>query len=100
MLVIQSKSLRQFLRAAVPFVLVPMLALGGALLFDRKRHIIVSMAIAVLALLLFAAGYERRSVGTRRMVIAAVMTALCFTGRFIPFLKPVAALTIITALYV
>ena len=33
------------------------------------------------------------------MVIAAVMTALCFAGRFIPILKPIAALTIITALY-
>ena len=33
------------------------------------------------------------------MVIVAVMTALCFAGRFIPFLKPVAALTVITGLY-
>ncbi len=99
MLLIESKPLRSVIRTVVPFVIVPMLALFGAVVFDRKRHIIISMSIAVFALLLFASGYERRSVGTRRMVIAAVMTALCFTGRFLPILKPVAALTIITALY-
>ena len=33
------------------------------------------------------------------MVIVAVMTALCIVGRFIPFFKPVTALTIITAMY-
>ncbi len=99
MLVIESKRLRQTLRAVIPFVCVPLLAVGGAVVFDRKRHIIISLAIAALALMLFAAGYEKRSVGSRRMVIAAVMTALSFAGRFIPFLKPVTALAIITALY-
>ena len=53
----------------------------------------------MLALLLFTAGFEKRSTGTRRMVITAVMTALCFAGRFIPFLKPISALTIITGMY-
>ena len=33
------------------------------------------------------------------MVIAAVMIALCFAGRFIPFLKPISALTIIAGMY-
>ncbi len=99
MLVIESKPLRQTLRTVIPFVCVPLLAIGGAAAFDRKRHIIISLAIAFLALMLFAAGYEKRSVGARRMVIAAVMTALSFAGRFIPFLKPVTALAIITALY-
>ena len=33
------------------------------------------------------------------MVIAAVITALCVVGRFIPFFKPIAALTIIAAVY-
>ena len=33
------------------------------------------------------------------MVLTAVMTALCIAGRFIPFFKPVAALTVLTAVY-
>ena len=99
MIVIKSRALRNTIRIAVPFVIIPAVTVIGALAFDKKRHIIISLAVAVLALLLFAAGFERRSTGTRRMVIVAVMTALCFAGRFIPFLKPITALTIITALY-
>ncbi|HRR77291.1 MAG TPA: ECF transporter S component [Ruminococcus sp.] len=96
---IRNKTLRNTVRVAVPFIIVPMLAIGGSLAFDRKRHIIISLAIAIFALLLFAAGFEKRNTGTRRMVIAAVMIALCFAGRFIPFLKPISALTIIAGIY-
>ena len=99
MIVIKNKELRNTIRITVPFVIIPALTVIGTMAFGRKRHIIISLAAAVLALLLFAAGFERRSTGTRRMVIVAVMTSLCFAGRFIPFLKPIAALTIITALY-
>ena len=99
MIVIKNSTARNIIRAAVPFVIVPFLAVFGAVAFERKRHIIISLAIAFSALLLFAAGFEKRSTGTRRMVITSVMIALCFAGRFIPFLKPITALTIITGLY-
>ena len=52
----------------------------------------------MLALLLFAAGFDRRQIGARRMVIVAVMTALSIVGRLIPVFKPIAALTILTAM--
>jgi energy-coupling factor transport system substrate-specific component len=99
MLLIRNKNLRNTIKITVPFVIMPVITILGTLAFDEKKHIIIALAVAVLALLLFAAGFEKKSTGTRRMVIVAVMTALCFAGRFIPFLKPVAALTIITALY-
>ena len=99
MLLIRNKQLRNAIRIAVPFVLIPAITVIGALVFDEKKHIIISLAVAIFSLLLFAAGFEKKSTGTRRMVLVAVMTALCFAGRFIPFLKPVATLTIITALY-
>lgn len=99
MLLIKNKGLRSFIRIFVPFILIPVITVAGALAFDEKKHIIIALAVAVSALLLFAAGFEKKSTGTRRMVIVAVMVALCFAGRFIPFLKPIAALTIITALY-
>ena len=99
MLLIRNKRLRSTIKVVVPFVLIPALAVLGAVAFDEKKHIIIALAVAVFALLLFAAGFEKKSTGTRRMVIVAVMTALCFAGRFIPVLKPVAALTIITGLY-
>ncbi|MBP5578347.1 MAG: ECF transporter S component [Ruminococcus sp.] len=99
MLLIRNKKIRDAIKVTVPFIFVPLITILGTLIFDEKKHIIISLAVAVSALLLFAAGFEKKSTGTRRMVIAAVMTALCFAGRFIPILKPVAALTIITALY-
>lgn len=99
MIVIQNPKLRSFIRFTVPFIFIPLIVLWGAVVFDRKKHIIISLAVAFFALLLFASGFERKSTGSRRLVIVAVMTALCFAGRFIPFLKPIAALTIITALY-
>ena len=99
MLLIGNNKLRNVIKITVPFAIIPAIAILGALAFDEKKHIIISLAAAVFSLLLFAAGFEKKSTGTRRLVIAAVMTAMCFAGRFIPFLKPVAALTIITALY-
>ena len=99
MIVIRNRDLRSAIKVAVPFIIVPLLTFAGSVVFDQKRHIIISLAIAVMALLLFAAGFERKTTGSRRLVIVSVMTALCFAGRFIPFLKPISALTIITALY-
>lgn len=99
MIVIKNRSLRNTIRVAVPFIIIPAIAVFGSIAFDRKKHIIISMAIALFALLLFYSGFEKKSTGTRRMVIVAVMTALCFAGRFIPFLKPITAITIITSLY-
>lgn len=91
--------LRRVLRIAVPFVLVPALVALGAVVFEGKRYLIISLGIAVLSLLLFAAGVERRNIGSRRMVITAIMTALAVFGRFIPVFKPVTAICVLTAVY-
>ena len=71
----------------------------GSLLFPGRLHLIISLGVAVLSLLLFSTGFERRQTGSRRMVLTAVMIALCIAGRFIPFFKPVTALTVLTAMY-
>ena len=59
----------------------------------------VSFAAASLAVLLFLLRFERKKVGTRRLVIVSVMTALCIAGRFIPFFKPGTAITVLAAMY-
>lgn len=99
MIVIKNKGVKKAVRVAVPFIIAPLLAVMGTVVFREKKHLIVSMAIAVFALILFYTGFESKTTGTRRMVVIAVMTALCFIGRFIPFLIPITALTIITAVY-
>ena len=99
MIVIQSSRARTILRYLIPFGLIPSLVLAGALLFDRQRYLILSLGIAILALLLFMAGVERKNIGSRRMVLTAIMTALAVVGRFIPFFKPITAICVITAMY-
>ena len=99
MLTIQNKRVRTVLHFVIPFVLIPTAAILGTLVFDEKKHLFISLFIAILSVLLFITGFEKRVTGTRRMVIVAVMIALCIVGRFIPFFKPFTAITIITAIY-
>ena len=99
MIVIRSKRIRNVLRIALPFIAMPALVLGGAMVFSERQHLIVSLGMACMALLFFLTGFEKRKTGGRRMVIVSVMTALCIVGRFIPLFKPITALTVITAMY-
>ncbi len=99
MLTIKNKALRTTLKFLIPFVLIPTAAVLGSVVFDEKKHIFVSFLVALLSLVLFLAGFEKKQTGTRRMVIVSVMIALSIVGRFIPFFKPVTAITVITAIY-
>ena len=99
MIEIKSRLLRNALKIIVPFVLIPLAAVSGTLIFDEKKHIFVSLFVAALTIILFIASFEKKEIGTRRMVIVSVMIALSVVGRFIPFFKPVTALTVITAIY-
>ena len=99
MLTIRSEKLRTVLRFVIPFAAIPALAVLGETVFDEKKHIFVSLAVAVLSLVLFYTGFEQKKIGTRRMVIVAVMIALSGAGRFIPLFKPVTAITVITAIW-
>ena len=99
MRVIENPRLRAVLRYGIPFVLIPALVALSAVLFEGQRYLIISLGIAVLALLLFMTGFEKRNIGSRRMVITAIMTALAVFGRFIPLFKPITAICVMTAIY-
>ena len=99
MIVIRSSRLRAWLRWLIPLVLIPLLVLLGALVFPEKRYLLVTLGVVVLSLLLFLCGFERRQTGSRRMVLAAVLTALCIAGRFLPLVKPVTAITVLAGIY-
>lgn len=100
MIVIRNPRLRTWLRWLIPLVCIPLLVILGATVVDGKRHLLISLGVAVLAVVLFLTGFERRLTGSRRLVLVSCMTALCVVGRFIPFFKPVTALTIITGMYI
>lgn len=96
---IKDKRVRRAVKIIVPFVLIPTAAVVGTLAFNGKRHLFVSLFVVVLADILFISGFEKKEIGTRRSVLVAVMTALSVVGRFIPFFKPITALTVISAMY-
>ena len=99
MIVIKNKKVKNVLKILIPFVVIPAIAVSGVLVFDKQKHIYVSLLVAFFSLLLFITGFERKVTGTRRMVLVAVMTAISVLGRFIPFFKPITAITVITAMY-
>lgn len=99
MIVIRSARARAILRMVLPLAAIPLLVALGAAVFPERLHMLISLGVAALSLLTFIAGFERRKTGSRRLVLTAVMIALCIAGRFIPFFKPVAALTVLTAVY-
>ena len=99
MITIQSARLRNVLRVALPFLIMPAIILVTALGWRAEHYALVSFAMVVLALLLFLSGFEKRELGTRRLILVSVMTALSVIGRLLPLIKPITALTVLSALY-
>lgn len=99
MLEIKSSAVRRTLGIILLFVLIPATVAAGALLVDAKYHAAVSLTVALLVNLFFVTGFERKKTGSRRLVIASVTVALSVAGRFIPFFKPVTALTVLTGMH-
>ncbi|MBR3268127.1 MAG: ECF transporter S component [Oscillospiraceae bacterium] len=99
MLVIRSERIRHILGTALPFAVMPALVLLLPVGVQAEYYALVSFLMVVLALLLFLSGFERKELGTRRMILVSVMTALSVIGRLLPLLKPITALTVLSALY-
>ena len=104
LLVIRSARLRRALGIAIPFALIPAAVLWFALGPGRGHFALSSMLVALMALVLFSCGFERRKTGARRLILVAVMTALSVAGRFvfsaIPAFKPITAMVVITAIHI
>ena len=96
---IRSARLRRLIRILVPCILAPGLVALGITVFHEKRYAFISLCLAAAAVVLFAAGFDKKKTGTRRLVIVSVLTALSIVGRFIPIFKPVTALTVLTGMY-
>ncbi|MGI6202475.1 MAG: ECF transporter S component [Eubacteriales bacterium] len=99
MIVIKNAKVRRLLKILVPALFIPGVIAAGSYIFRDRNYFAATLAVAMLSLVLFIAGFERKKTGTRRLIIVAVMVALSVAGRFIPFFKPVTALTVITGAY-
>ena len=96
---IKNARVRRVLRIVLPFIVIPAVAVAGIAVFGEKRHLFISLLVAILSVLLFISGFEKSQTVARRLVIVSVMTALGVVGRFIPLFKPVTAMTVITSVY-
>ncbi|MBR4320572.1 MAG: ECF transporter S component [Oscillospiraceae bacterium] len=99
MITIQNSKIRTILKYFIPFLCIPALTFFGSVILKGEYYLPVAFAGAFLAMILFLAGFEKKKIGSRRLVVVAVMTALSFIGRFLPLLKPMIAITMITAMY-
>ena len=99
MIVLKNRKAGRFLGFFIPLVLVPAVVAASVCFGSDRGYLFFSLGIVVLSLALFAAGIDKKNIGTRRMVLCAVMTALAVAGRFIPVLKPVSAVIIISGMY-
>ena len=98
------ESVKRTLRWMLPLVLMPLLVVLGGWLLGERFYAWGILGMVILSQLLFFVGFERKTVGTRRLVVAAVMTALSVMGRIIfapiPGFKPITAIVVITGIWI
>lgn len=90
--------MKRVFKFLIPLILIP-LAIFIFEITNVNSYIYLSLIVTVLTLVLFFMGFERKKTATRKIVIISIMVALSVVGRFIPFFKPVTAITIISAMY-
>ena len=83
----------------VRLVLKPILLLSCIPLVLLQQYAAAMLLLALAALFLFLTGFDQKKTGTRRLILVAVFVALSCIGRFIPFLKPMTALVILSGMY-
>ena len=84
-------------------LLIPALALLGAVVFSEKYYAFVSVLVAVFSCIPLFYAFEHKKSSSKELMVLAVMIALSVAGRFvfawIPGFKPITAITIITAVW-
>lgn len=84
-------------------ILIPLVIGFGVVLLKDRKYNIISLLIIFLSFVPLFLNYERKEANTRIMVLIAVLTAISTVGRVVfyglPFFKPVAAIVIISGIY-
>ena len=97
------RSPKKMIAACLWLICVPLIIVGGALLFQEKHYAWVSLCVAVLSCLPLFICFERKDSTAKELITLAVLVAVSAAGRFafawIPGFKPVTAITVIAAIY-
>lgn len=98
-----SDSLRKGLTAVLLLLFIPLIVLGGALLFQEKHYAWIALCVAVLSCLPLFFCFEHKASAAKELTVLAVLVAVSAAGRFafawVPGFKPVTAVTVIAAMY-
>lgn len=99
----QGKLKRLNLISAIFFaVIIPVSVLIFAKAFSSKNYLASSLVVILLSLIPFFAWFEKRKIKTSEIVTVSMMIALSIAGRaafaFVPQVKPMCALVIVTAI--
>lgn len=98
MTVLKNKNMRNIIRVAVPVILTAAAVLCALFASDGRKYAVITVIVTLLTLILFLSGFDSRRIGSRRLVLGAVFITLAVAGRFIPQLKPLTALVIISGM--
>lgn len=99
----ETSSVRKGIAYGLLMVLIPVVVVGGALLFQEKHYAWIALCVAVLSCLPLFLCFEHRESTAKELIILAVLVTISAVGRFIfawvPGFKPVTAITVIAAIY-
>ena len=94
---------KTFINELIVLGVIPVLVLSGLFVFQDRSFILISLLIAVLALLPIFLSFEKKEANIRRMVMLATLVTLSVVGRFIfaaiPGFQPVTAIVVISAIF-
>lgn len=99
MTVIENKNARTAIRIAVPVILTAAAVLCALFASDGRKYAVITVIVTLLSLLLFVSGFDKRRIGSRRLVLCAVFITLAAASRFIPQFKPLTAVVIISGMF-
>ena len=97
------RSPQKMITACLLLIGVPLIVVGGAMLFQEKHYAWISLCVSILSCLPLFICFERKDSTAKELITLAVLVAVSAAGRFafawVPGFKPVTAITVIAAMY-
>lgn len=95
--------MRKGITIFLELILIPLIIIGGAILFREKYYVWIAFCVAVISVIPLLYSFERRDSTAKELMVLAVLIALSVVGRFVffalPGFKPVVALVIIVGVW-
>jgi len=94
----------KIIKLIIILLAVPLVVVSGFVFFGDRQYAFVAMVVAILSSLpVFLRFENKQDMSTRQILVLAVMTSLSVLSRFlfafVPYVKPVTAITVITGVW-